>query len=213
MTWFRFIILFVLGVYMVGFVIGCSFGIANAEPAGARQYRDTLIRESRSVWGMNAPIATMAGQIEQESGWKPDVCSAVACGLTQFTDDTASWIAGVHRDLGPKDVFNPAWAIRAMVTYDFDLHGQVPQSADDCACWAFVLSSYNGGLGNLRKDVKLCATDQKCNARKWWNNVERASARSISAYRENRAYPRTILLKRQAAYTGWGKSVPCSQPS
>lgn len=181
---------------------------AFSEPVQARQYRNELIREARSVWGMNAPIAAMAGQIEQESGWKPNACSAVACGLSQFTNSTATWLSGVHRDLGPADVFNPAWALRALIIYDHDLHNQVPKSATDCHCWAFTLSSYNGGIGNLKKDVLLCL-GPVCRRNQWWKHVAERSRRSPAAFIENRRYPDAILRRRQYTYATWGATVSC----
>lgn len=45
-------------------------GFAAQVPTAALRYRADLIRSSRSVWGMDAPVATFAGQIHQESQWR-----------------------------------------------------------------------------------------------------------------------------------------------
>lgn len=109
------------------------------------------------VWGLDAPISTFAGQIHQESGWRADVTSPVgASGLAQFMPATAGWISGLHISLQDNEPTNPTWAIRALVEYDKWLYERVPVSANHCEQMAFVLSSYNGGIGNLLKDVSAC---------------------------------------------------------
>jgi soluble lytic murein transglycosylase-like protein len=187
--------------FLIGYVIGCAITVANAEPVAARQYRNEVIREARAVWGLNAPVAVMAGQVEQESGWRPDVCSPYACGLTQFTPATATWISGLYSELAGSDVFNPSWAIRALVRYDFRLYGAT-RAATDMDKWSFALSAYNGGLGTLRRELSLCT--MSCDT---WAGVSPLRARAIWAHKENRSYVSTILERRQFTYAGWGSTV------
>ena len=198
--WFLYWLAF---LFLVGFVIG----VARAEPLAARQYRNDLIREARAVWGLTAPIALFAGQIEQESAWRPNVCSPYACGLTQFTKDTAEWIAGRYGDLSSGDRFNPQWAMRAMVRYDHYLYAMVPAAAEARDRFAFVLSGYNGGLGNLRRDIAICMRTPGCDALRWFGHVELYSNRAAWAFKENRGYPRVILDRRQFTYSHWGPTV------
>lgn len=180
-------------------------GYQNEPPRSSIGYRNDLIRLARFEWGLIAPVALFAGQIEQESAWRPSVCSVFACGLAQFTPPTA-------HDLAPRlngeDVFNPVWSMRALVMYDHDLYTRLT-AVTECDRWAFVLSSYNGGLGNVRKDILLCRNTDSCDAATWWNNVELHSARSTSAFRENRSYPYSILRNRQLTYTSWGAKISC----
>jgi membrane-bound lytic murein transglycosylase MltF len=182
----------------------------GAEPPRASlQYRDDLTRQARLVWGLDAPIATMAAQIHQESAWRPDVCSAFACGLTQFTGPTAEWIGGAYRaELGTADVMNPAWAIRALVRYDRHIWDRIPDTASDCDHWAMVLSGYNGGPGFLNRDRRLAAS-RGADPMRWFGHVELHSARAAWAFKENRGYPRNILLRWQPIYAGWGPLVTC----
>lgn len=176
----------------------------KAEPLAARQYRSALTREAHTQWGLDAPIAVIAGQLEQESGWNPNVCSAVACGLAQFTGPTAK---DISRQLGVSaDVFNPAWALRAVVAYDQNLY-RATEAIDDCNHWAFTLSAYNGGLGNLRRDIsRVSDLDRQ---KVWFGSVGLGSARNATAFAENRAYVLRILGTRQFAYATWGETVPC----
>jgi soluble lytic murein transglycosylase-like protein len=62
---------------------------------------------------------TFAAQLHQESGWRPDAVSPVgAQGLAQFMPATADWISQLMPGLNSREPFNPAWAIRALVSYD-----------------------------------------------------------------------------------------------
>jgi membrane-bound lytic murein transglycosylase MltF len=156
--------------------------------------------------GMDAPIPMFAAQIQQESAWNPNAKSPYAEGLTQFTPSTAKWIGQIYPDaLGNVDVYSPSWAMRAMVIYDVHLFDRI-KSDPVCDRWAMALSSYNGGLGNLRKDQRL--TERMGGDKsKWWGEVEKYTNRAAWARKENRDYPRRILLEKQLQYIGWGRLV------
>ena len=185
---------------------------AQEPPRAAMKYRADLVRSARMVWGLNAPVAVMAAQVHQESGWRPDARSAYAHGLAQFTPDTAEWIAGQDAALAGADTGNPVWALRALARYDKWLHDRVTPAAgnsDAAACdrWWGALRGYNGGLGHWLKEARLAAPstdrgaiDAQCG---------RAS-RHVSHCRENLAYPRQILTKWQPLYASWGPGVKCT---
>lgn len=204
----KFIVQLILGWFLAWFLIGVFLGLgiraSNAEPLAARPFKHTVVREAHAVWGLSAPIAVFGGQIEQESGWRPEVCSRFACGLTQFTDDTADWISKMP-GLEHKNVFNPDWAIRAMVVYDKWLYDQFEDAAGDKDRWAFTLSGYNGGVGNVFREQASCGPP--CDERKWFGNVEHSRRRSPANFRENRGYVETILGRRQQNYATWGRQV------
>lgn len=195
-------------------VLACalSLGAAHTEPLASAPFKRQLIREVHYRWGLDGPVAPMAAQIEQESAWRPGICSPYACGLTQFTPSTAAWISGLEPELQGGNRFNPAWAIRAMVFYDYLLYNRVPAAADDCARWAYTLSSYNGGLGWLQRDVTLCRRTQGCDPRQWWGNVALRSKRAPWALKENRGYPFKIL-RNQSTYSTWGRQISCGLPA
>lgn len=176
-------------------------------PIDASRYKRDLIRNSRLVWGLDAPVSTFAAQIHQESGWRHDAKSHVgASGLAQFMPATAKWISGLYAPLKDNDPTNPAWAIRAMVEYNKWLYARVPSAATHCERMAFVLSSYNGGLGWLQRDVHA-AKAAGADPRWWFDNVERYNGgRAVWAFKENRGYPNRILLELEPRYIkdGWG---------
>lgn len=176
-------------------------------PRAAEQYRSQLTRSARFYWGLDAPVAAFGAQIQQESAWHPQAKSAYAAGLAEFTPDTATWISGAYK-LGAADPYNPDWALRALVAYDHDLWGKVP-AVDACNRMAFVLSAYNGGLGWVYRDQGI-AQSMGFPRSRWWGSVELFSHRSAQAMKENRGYPRRILLQLQPAYAGWGLGADCT---
>jgi len=173
-------------------------------PADAARYRLTLIREARAVWGLNAPVASFAGQIHQESRWNPNAKSPVgAQGMAQFMPSTATWIAGLYPSLADRAPANPTWAIRALVTYDAQLFTEVHQADDDCQRFAFALSAYNGGIGWVHRRQSKASKPGVCFGQACAINPGITPA----AQAENEAYPRRILLAHQSLYADWGPGV------
>jgi soluble lytic murein transglycosylase-like protein len=138
----------------------------------------------------------MAAQVHQESAWRPDARSAYAHGLTQFTPDTAKWIAGMDAALAGADTGNPVWALRALARYDKWLYDRAPNTRSACARWIDTLRSYNGGLGYVQREAR---TGQPCH-----------SFRSLASCAENHTYPARILKRHQPLYASWGPGVPCA---
>lgn len=190
---------------------------AHAEttiPRAAQQYRAQLIREARAVWGLSAPVSVFAAQIHTESWWRNDTVSSVgAQGLAQFMPSTAAWLPGVAPEVGKPQPFNPAWSLRACVTYDKYLWEHT-DGVNDFERMAFTLSAYNGGAGWVNRDKKL-ARQRGLDPGRWFDSVATVNAgRSKAAWKENRNYPRLILQVRQYAYVkaGWGPGVSCETP-
>lgn len=176
-------------------------------PQAAHKYRGDLTRNARLAWGLDAPIATFAAQVHQESGWNARAVSRVgAQGLAQFMPATADWIGGIFPDLAQRQPDNPAWALRALTAYDRWLWERIA-AENDCERMAMVLSAYNGGLGWLLKDKAMAQASGAIRTR-WWGQVERFNAgRSPANFAENRGYPRRIVKVLQASYAAWGKGV------
>lgn len=169
-------------------------------PAEALRYRSELTRHARAVWGLDAPVATFAAQVHQESAWKPHAVSpAGAEGIAQFMPATSDWISGLFPVLKDRQPFNPSWAFRAMVHYDQWIMDRIA-AVNPCERMAMTLSAYNGGLGWVQKDQALAARNGADKTR-WFNHVEKFNAgRSAANFRENRNYPRRILHTHEPAY-------------
>ncbi|HFH4259005.1 TPA: lytic transglycosylase domain-containing protein, partial [Pseudomonas aeruginosa] len=71
-------------------------------------------------------------------------------------------------------------------------------------------SAYNGGQGWVNRDRRL-ASASGADQLAWFDSVERFNAgRSAANFRENRNYPRLILLRYERIYLQWGDGV-CGQ--
>src|SRR5678809_192920 len=126
---------------------------AQTIPRAALQYKRALIGNARLVWGLDAPIAVLASQIAQESGWRPDAKSAYAGGLAQFSPSTSTWISGKYPELADNNPYEPSWALRAQSLFDKFLYDRMT-ARTRCERWAFTLSAYNGGEGNVIKQKR-----------------------------------------------------------
>jgi soluble lytic murein transglycosylase-like protein len=179
-------------------------------PLSARRWRMELVRASYNTWGLDAPVALFAAQVEQESGWRAGAVSHVgAAGLGQFMPGTASWWCRINRM--PADQCrprNPVWALRALVGYDrwiWDQISRIP-GADEMPIysrmWA-TLRAYNGGLGHWQAEARAArsldrlAVDAACGR----------ARRHRSHCRENLQYPQRIMVELQPRYAGWGPMV------
>ena len=200
-------------VFLVALVLWLLAGTRPSEaatiPAAAAKHRADLTRNARVVWGLDAPAATFAAQVHQESAWRPGAASRVgAAGLAQFMPATASWISQRYPELASADSYNPGGALRALLRYDAWLFERT-DAAGLCERWAMTLSAYNGGLGWVLRDQRLAAS-QGLDPRTWFDAVETVNAgRSAANWRENRAYPRRILHLLEPVYVaaGWGRGV------
>lgn len=118
---------------------GVLAGTYNWPPASL-PYK-ALVQSSAANNGV--PVALMAAEISQESGWNPDAYNAAsgATGIAQFEPATAA-------DLGidPRD---PTSAIPGMAQYLAQLNGTL--SAQGYPQWAYTLAAYDWGIGNVTR--------------------------------------------------------------
>lgn len=175
-------------------------------PPAALKYRSVLTREAHFVMGLSAPIDYMAGQIHQESGWRPGVTAFDGgAGIAQFMAPTAKWVAEKY-GLGDPQPYDPLWAIRAMTR--LDAHNLERVRADtDCDRWGAALKSYNAGAGYVQKAQKRSETPGLWfgkHATEWIN-----AGQSAKNFEASRMYPRWIIFKHAPRYAGWGHGVDC----
>lgn len=180
--------------------------VAHAQvPSAATRYRAELVRAAHNQWGLDAPIAALAAQVHQESGWNPQAVSLVgAKGMAQFMPATSTWWCAIQgiasADCKPT---NPTWAMRALVGYDKWLWDRIPEhfNAFD-RMWA-TLRTYNGGLGHWQKEAALAAGKSR-------EAIDAACGRARRSEQhcpENLGYPQRILVKLQPLYADWGAGV------
>jgi soluble lytic murein transglycosylase-like protein len=170
-------------------------------PNAAQDFRLPLTAFAAGAWGPKAPIASFAGQIHQESGWRPDAKSPVgALGLTQFMPATATWISKLYpNELGDNAPGNPMWALRALVKYDKWLYDRI-KAANHCERMGFSLQAYNSGLGWVYRRQKLSGNPGICFA----GACEVNPGVTPANQREASEYPVRILKKIEPRYKPWG---------
>lgn len=173
-------------------------------PADAGRHKLTLRREAQQAWGLQAPVATFAAQVHQESRWRMTARSPVgALGLAQVMPGTAGWLAQSQPSLTATDPtaapLNPTWALRALVVYDKWLWTRI-KAASPCERMAFTLAAYNGGLGWVQKRQQVSAQPGVCLGHTCRINPGIKPA----AQAENQAYPERILQQLEPLYAAWG---------
>lgn len=179
---------------------------AATPPPGAARYRAELTRAAHSQWGLDAPIATFAAQVHQESAWQAQAVSRVgATGLAQFMPATAQWWCQAN-GLKPLECqpANPTWALRALVGYDRYLYVRTPERFNTHERLWVALRGYNGGLGHWLAEAKATGLPEPTRAQ-----VDAACGRARRApvhCPENLGYPRRIMAL-QAIYAAWGAGV------
>lgn len=195
---------FVAGALLMTFGLSAPAHAADTIPRECLKYRRDLVRNAREVFGMDAPVATLAAQMRQESGCRADAKSAYASGLTQFTPDTSTWISGLYPELAGGVPLNPSWALRAQARY-MDRLVDRANGATACDAWWFGLWGYNGGEGWVQRDKRMAAAagaDPRRHVAVEPFNAGRAPA----MFRENRGYPVAIIGRWQPLFVaaGWG---------
>ena len=200
----------------VCFVLGCLLlvmgGAARAQelPPGAVQYLPTLKAEQTAHWPDVPVPSVLAGQVEQESCislkhprcWNPraelrtDRERGVGFGQITRTsrfDALAEMRAQFPKELGDwswdsANLYDPARQLRALILMDLRNFRVITDTASPVERLAMALTAYNGGLGGLTSDRRLCAGTKGCDPSRWFGHVERTS------------------LKSRVAATGYGKS-------
>ena len=175
-------------------------------PQAAQQHRALLVRTAHAAWGLDAPVAVFAAQVHQESAWRPDAVSHVgAQGLAQFMPATTRWIAGQSPELAAQQPFSPAWALRALVTYDRWLYDRTPAHYPPRDRMWVALRAYNGGLGHWQREAASTGLAQPTRAQ-----VDAACGKARRAAvhcTENLGYPHRILVVLQPRYAAWGPGL------
>jgi soluble lytic murein transglycosylase-like protein len=191
---------------LVVLLVSVSPAVAQV-PAAAHKYRAELTRAAQSQWGLDAPIAALAAQVHQESGWRADAVSRVgAQGMAQFMPGTATWWCGLHK-LSPADCqpTNPTWALRALVGYDKYLFDRTPPRMSDFDRLWVALRAYNGGMGHWRAEAVSTGLPQP--TREQVDAACGKARRHTSHCPENLHYPARILGVLQPRYAGWGRVI------
>lgn len=205
-------------------------------PPGAVKYLPVLIAEQQAHWP-DAPLrSSLAAQVEQETCaslkskrcWNPTTelktDREYGFGLGQLTVTPrfdnfkeARKLDASLRDWAWQDRYDPARQLRTMVLMDRSGYRRLDFIADPRERLAMAYSGYNGGLGGVLADRRLCASIAGCDAGKWFGHVEHTSLKARrpahgygqSFFEINRGYVRNVLIVRREKYAralgeGWG---------
>jgi len=180
-----------------------SYAKQSNIPSFALKERATLTREAQFVYGINAPIPMLAAEIEQESGWRPNItASDGGMGLGQFMAGTVKQIVRSYPELGPANPYNPTWAIRAQSRFIKWNYTRV-KGKNNCERFGATLKGYNAGLGYPQRAQKKSSDPYT-----WFTLTENINpGQSYKNFIYSRWYPREILFVRQKKYTAWGFNI------
>lgn len=196
---------------------------AGEPPAAALPYLPVLRAEQR-MWWPDMPLpSALGGQVEQENPkWNPRTEFRTSrergVGLGQITrtarfDALAEMKAAYPHALkswgwDSASLYDPRMQLRGLVLMDlrnWTALADIPAFGERLA---MVMAGYNGGMGGLASDRRMCAATPGCDPSRWWGHVEHTSLKAKTAvpgygksfFVTNREYPRNILLKRRARY-------------
>lgn len=206
---------------------------ADSVPARAADLAPVLVQVQQAHWPDAPEPWTLAGKVEQETCitlrhrvcWNPKAelktSREYGFGLGQVTvayraDGSERFnkfaeLKREHQELAGwswESRYDAATQLLAVVLMGRDLFRRVPSAASLTDRWAFSLAAYNGGMGGVVSDRRLCANTADCDPMRWFGHVERTSLKTRlvnpgyrkSAFEINREYVRNILTVRRAKY-------------
>jgi len=152
------------------------------------KYLPIVKREAHYIGGLNAPFHYFISQIKVESSCRDGLIAYDGgMGLMQIMPTTAKELHQKYPYLQkiPYNPLSPEWNIRAGILYDYACY-----RATICKGWYFAFRAYNGGVGNLNREIKRAGSCE-------WEKVEQNCRRSRDKYVDfcmvNISYPYKIF--------------------
>jgi hypothetical protein len=202
---------------------------ADELPANARLYLPMLKAEQQAYWADMSLPSALGAQIEQEtcsslksrSCWSPyaelRTSRERGVGLGQITktarfDVLGEVVASNRQALAgwgwDSNLYDPKYQLRALVLKDKQGWSVMHGAASDSDRLAFTFASYNGGIGGVISDRKMCQATRSCDSGRWFGNVEHTSLKKktaiagygVSFFQVNRDYVRNVMVVRRSRY-------------
>lgn len=203
---------------------------ADELPRRAREYIPILQSEQYRLWPELQQPPLLAAQVEQETCpslrhrqcWNPraelKTSREQGVGLGQVTrtarfDTLAELRKSYRMELADwawdsESLYDPRMQLRGLVLGDLQCWRVIRGAATERDRLAFTFAGYNGGLGGVASDRKLCGGTPGCDSRIWFGNVERTSlkAKTVASgygrsfFDVNRDYVRNIMVVRVKKY-------------
>ncbi len=183
-------------------------------PVNAKKYLPTLKQQVQQYFADFPDYSYFGGLIEQESCialtwkscWNPttklDTKREYGAGLGQLTKaynsegqirfDSLNEIRRLHHaeleQLSWGNILQrPDLQMRAIVLMTRDNFKRLYMIKDPYQRMAFADSAYNGGLGGVYQDRRLCGLSSNCDPQVWFDNVEKTCTKSKQAIYGNRS--------------------------
>lgn len=199
-------------------------------PPGAVKYLPLLASEQAARWPDVPLKSALAAQVEQETCvslkskgcWNPrtelKTSREYGWGLGQLTKtaqfDNFAEARKLDKSLADwkwEDRYDPSRQLRTLVLMNRAAYRRLGSVADPQARLAMAFSAYNGGLGGVNADRRLCAQVKGCDPGRWFGHVEAHSlkARTKTAgygqsfFDINRGYVRAVMTERRPRYAAW----------
>lgn len=220
-----------VAIVLAAFVLLMGNVVHAAElPPNARLYLPILKAEQAAFWPDMPLPSALGAQVEQETCvslksarcWSPRAELRTSrergVGLGQITrtsrfDALAEMVASnpdALRGWGwdSKALYDPRFQLRALVLKDKQGWAVIRGADTSTDRLSFAFAAYNGGIGGVISDRKLCQGTKGCDAGRWFGHVERTSlkAKVVAAgygksfFEVNREYVRNVLVVRRPRY-------------
>lgn len=222
-----------LGVCIVlAAFVGLLGNVVHADelPANARLYLPMLKAEQQAWWADMPLPSALGAQVEQETCvsqkskrcWSPRAELRTSrergVGLGQITRtarfDALSEMVASNPDAlrgwgwNSPALYDPRFQLRALVLKDKQGWAVIRGADTSTDRLAFAFAAYNGGIGGVISDRKLCQATQGCDSGRWFGHVERTSLKAkvaaagyrVSFFQVNREYVRNVMVARRGRY-------------
>lgn len=215
--------------FLTGVLFLTLVGQARADvPERARTYLPVLAGEIDARWPGVPLRSALAAQVEQETCpslksrkcWNPSTelktHREYGFGLGQLTVTDKFDNFAEARKLDPslrdwrwEDRYDPARQLRTMVIMDRNSYQRLAALVSDPQeRLAMAFAAYNGGMGGVLSDRRLCAQVKGCDPGRWFGHVEKYSLKAktktagygMSFFEINRAYVSNVLFVRRPRY-------------
>lgn len=215
-----------ISLFLIGFVMSINV-LANEVPKNFIHHKDTLVKVIQTSWNDISIPSVIPGLIEQETCYslthpkcwsrfaKLETSREYGFGLGQLTVtsrfnafEEVKAIDNRLKDWKWDDRFNAEYqmiAVAAMLKRNYRVFRSAEKEFDQ---YAFALASYNGGIGGIQSDQRICRNTKGCNPNLWFGHVEHTSLKkktTVVGYGQsffaiNRKYPVNVLNVRRFKY-------------
>lgn len=216
-----------LGIILL-FGMICTMAKANGLSKNAVTYLPVLKSAINETWPDMPNPHYLAGLIELETGgkWSPKTETplsvrqferGVGFGQATMTPkmDSLTDLSRRHPELSGWNwgatLYDPRYQMLGVVLMNRDNYKRITNTRTEYDHAAMMLAAYNGGLGGLIVDRKICHAIEWCDPSRWIGNVALTSKKSsrarpgykFSAVEINRQYPFQIMEVRSEKYKKW----------